>query len=223
MGTIRGGARGPGLKRAGPRRVALDQVLPSSPKDPQPPWAGEIDTRLFYVDLPGNAGPVAEAAFLHKASKTLLATDAVAWIPRGTAPDIFRTVFPDSLVDTADFWPKSVLQAVFLSLRQDGDAWPGYDAITDRLVRAPILAAFADVRAPQETRAWVDDISSSFNFDRIVTSHFASPIQATPQDFRACFAQNPNHIDRRDWKPLDDLNDFIAKNGLGAPLKADYH
>ena len=99
MGTIRGGARGPGLKRAGPRRVALDQVLPSSPKDPQPPWAGEIDTRLFYVDLPGNAGPVAEAAFLHKASKTLLATDAVAWIPRGTAPDIFRTVFPDSLVD----------------------------------------------------------------------------------------------------------------------------
>ena len=90
----------------------VDGVLPRSKKDPQPPWASEIDTRTFYVDLPGNAGPVAEAAFFHKKTKTLFVTDAVSWIPkRRTAPDIFRTSFPDSLVDDADFWPKSVLQA----------------------------------------------------------------------------------------------------------------
>jgi hypothetical protein len=108
----------------------VDGVLPSRAGDATPPWAAEIDTKVFYADLPGNAGPVGEAAFFHKRSKTLLVTDAVAWIPRGPAPPIFRTVF-GSGVDAPDFWPKSVLQAVFLTLRQDADGtWPGYDAIT---------------------------------------------------------------------------------------------
>ena len=85
----------------------VDGVLPRSQKDPQPPWAGEIDTRTFYVDLPGNAGPVAESAFFHGATKTLFVTDAVSWIPKQpTAPDIFRTSFPDSSVDDPDFWDK---------------------------------------------------------------------------------------------------------------------
>ena len=151
-------------------------------------------------------------------------TDAVSWIPRGRAPDIFRTVFPEAVVDDADFWPKSVLQAVFLALRQaDDGTWPGYEAITDKLVRAPILAAFADIRAPRETAAWVDDIAKTWQFDRIVTAHFASPIDATPRDFRRAFARNPNKIAFADWKPLDDLNDFIVANDLGATIKADYH
>ena len=34
--------------------------------------------------------------------------------------------------DNDDFWPKSVLQAVFLTLRKDQGRWPGYDAITDK-------------------------------------------------------------------------------------------
>jgi len=203
----------------------VDGVLPRSKKDPQPPWASEIDTRTFYVDLPGNAGPVAEAAFFHKKTKTLFVTDAVSWIPkRRTAPDIFRTSFPDSLVDDADFWPKSVLQAVFLSLRQDADgSWPGYERITDRVVRAPILAAFADIRAPDETRAWVDDVAKSWDFDRIVTAHFASPFAATPREFKAAFGRNPNGLDARDWRQLDDLNRVIVDNDLGAVIKSDYH
>ena len=60
-------------------------------------------------------------------------------------------------------------------------------------------------------------------FDRIVTAHFASPIDATPRDFRRAFARNPNKIAFADWKPLDDLNDFIVANDLGATIQADYH
>ena len=202
----------------------VDGVLPRSQKDPQPPWAGEIDTRTFYVDLPGNAGPVAESAFFHGATKTLFVTDAVSWIPKQpTAPDIFRTSFPDAAVDDPDFWPQSVLQAVFLSLRKEGSDWPGYDRITDRVVRAPILAAFADIRAPDETAAWVDDFTKSWAFDRVVTAHFASPFAASPRDVKRAFGRNPNGLDARDWAQLDDLNNVIVKNDLGAPVRGDYH
>jgi len=87
----------------------VDGVLPRTKKDKQPPWASEIDTKTFYVDLPGNAGPVAEAAFFHKDTKTLFVTDAVSWIPRlSRAPEIFRTSFDDKTYDNDDFWPKSV-------------------------------------------------------------------------------------------------------------------
>lgn len=201
----------------------VDGVLPRSPKDPQPPWAAEIATKTFYVDLPGNAGPVCEAAFFHKASKTLFVTDAISYIPRlDRAPDIFRTSFPDKVYDDPGFWPKSVLQAVFLTLRQEGKRWPGYESITNRVVRAPILAAFADIRAPAETKAWIQDVTA-WPFERVVAAHFASPFRCTPAEVRAAFAQNPNHLDARDWRQLDELNTVIVANDLGAPVRGDYH
>ena len=50
--------------------------------------------------------------------------------------------FDAAAVADADFWPKSVLQAVFLPLRQGSDGkWPGYERIQGRLLRAPILRA----------------------------------------------------------------------------------
>ena len=201
----------------------VDGVLPRTKRDKQPPWASEIETKTFYVDLPGNAGPVAEAAFFHKDTKTLFVTDAVSWIPRlSRAPEIFRTSFDDKTYDNDDFWPKSVLQAVFLSLRKDQGRWPGYDAITDKVVRAPILAAFADIRAPSETLAWIDDVCR-WPFERVVTSHFASPFAASPSEVRRAFGRNPNNIDARDWKQLDELNKVIVDNDLGAVIKGDYH
>ena len=115
-----------------------------------------------------------------------------------------------------------MLQAVFLTLRKDGQRWPGYDAITDKVVRAPILAAFADIRAPSETIAWIDDVCK-WPFERVVTSHFASPFAASPSEVRRAFGQNPNKIDARDWKQLDELNKVIVDNDLGAVIKGDYH
>jgi hypothetical protein len=51
-----------------------------------------------------------------------------------------------------------VLQAVFLPLRQrngesDASRWPAYAAVQGKLLRAPILRAFADARAPDAVRA----------------------------------------------------------------------
>ena len=202
----------------------VDGVLEGGKLDGFP--SEEIEYKLFEADLPGNAGPVSEVAFFHKPTTSLFVTDAVVWIPE-RPPPIFRTITD---IDNVDFWPKSVLQAVFVALRQEDDgSWPAYDALKNRLIRAPILRAFADARAPDITRRWVDDVSK-WPFDRILTSHFASPVLATPAEFRRAFARLDGPDARgvlklprdTDWKPLDDLNDVISTNNLGAPIVAGY-
>lgn len=199
-----------------------------------PPWADEFDVATLYVDIPKNAGPVSEVAFCHRPTQTLVATDAVVFVPGGPrAPDIFSTYFDEETVDNPTFWPKSVLQAVFLPLRTDKDgAYPGFEAIQNRLIRAPILRAFADARAPNEVKQWILKIGQ-WKFDRIVTSHFASPIAATPKQFCEAYAYlfdegegvQLDHLPPvacQDWELLESLNKVIAENELGAPTVFDY-
>jgi len=218
----------------------VDGILPvGDPRNtadvPMPPWSNEFDMRTLYVSLPENAGPVSESAFLHKATNTLITTDAVVYVP-DSPPPILRTYFDDETVSEPSFWPKSVLQAVFLPLRQqqqqqqpqkDLSEWPGYDAIQGRLIRAPILRAFADARSPDAVRTWVKSIPSMGRFDRILTAHFASPIAASADNFLDAFAylEGPSDdppISCQDWALLDSLNSFIGDNKLGAPVKFDF-
>ena len=213
----------------------------------RPPWADEFDYSTLYVSLPENAGPVSEVAFFHKPTKTLIATDGVVFIPEKPSA-IFSTYFDEATLSEPNFWPKTVLQSVFLPLRVEDEStstsistgayvYPGYEAIQGRLLRAPILRGFNDSRSPVQTRKWINDISK-WQFDRIITSHFASPISATPTDLKAAFAflgdepgsagnQNRGEsalppIACQDWELLDGLNDFIATNKIGAPATFDY-
>lgn len=211
----------------------VDGVLTA---DASPPWMDEFDFSTFYVNIKGNAGPVSEVAFYHRPTTTLVATDAVAFIPKGpTAPAIFGTYFDAATVADTTFWPRTVLQSVFLPLRTNnlqGNSYPGFDAINSRLIRAPILRGFTDARAPNETRAWIFDQVCQFKFDRILTSHFGSPIAATSANVRDTFsflntgaaAVSPQEppIACRDWELLNTLNDAIADNKLGAPAVFDY-
>lgn len=114
----------------------VDGIL--GPGNPLPPWANEFDISTLYVDIPKNAGPVSEVSFCHRPTKTLIATDSVVYIPDGSAPEIFSTYFDKkTTVNDQSFWPRSVLQAVFLPLRTDENGnFPGYEALKDRLVRA---------------------------------------------------------------------------------------
>ena len=204
-----------------------------------PPWANEFDIATLYVDIPQNAGPVSEVAFCHRPTQTLVATDAVVYIPPSPA-DIYTTYFDRATVmDDPTFWPRTVLQAVFLPLRTDDNndgSYPGFAALQGRLVRAPILRAFADARAPEPVRAWIADIAK-WKFDRVVSSHFASPIQATPRDVQAAFSYLEQDastsssseasaglppIACQDWELLEGLNRVIAENNLGAPAVYDY-
>lgn len=229
------------------------------PKNMYPSWKDAFDISALCVELPGNAGPVSEVAVVHKPTNTLVVTDAVICVPevdtsiatdsRGTASNptfplqpIFSTYddFDEVSLSDPTFWPRTVLQAVFLPLRTEFnsemgmDIYPGYQALANRLVRAPILRAFADARAPNAIRSWVNQIASLKRFDRIITAHFASPINAGPDLFVKAFA----HLDEnasanelsmalppiacKDWSTLQSLNDFISDNKLGAPVVYDF-
>lgn len=62
------------------------------------------------------------------------------------------------------------------------------DALSDRLIRAPILRAAVDARAPNAVREWIQQqTDGTWQYDRILTSHFASPVEATPAQVKACF------------------------------------
>lgn len=195
----------------------------------KPPWANEFDMATLYVDLPQNAGPVSEVAFCHRPSKTLIATDAVVFISSNTtAPEIFSTYFDQDTLQDPTFWPRTACQAVFLPLRTDERGnYPGFDAVKDQLVRAPILRAFADGRAPNAVRDWSMQISQ-WDFDRILTSHFASPIAASPLDFQGAYGYLTSDLDNlppiacSDWELLDGLNQIIAEYRLGAPAVFNY-
>jgi hypothetical protein len=102
--------------------------------------------------------------------------------------------------------------------------------IKGRLVRAPILRAFADARSPKAVKEWVTKISR-FQFDRILTSHLASPIAATPTDFKDTFAYQYNDdtsksnlppIGCQDWQLLESLNRGIEDYKLRAPVVFNY-
>jgi len=214
----------------------VDGIL--GPGNPLPPWSNEFDISTLYIELPQNAGPVSEIAFCHRPTKTLVSTDAVVYIPSGTAPDIFSTYFDAQTIQDPEFWPRSVLQAVFLPLRKDSSGeFPGYEALKDRLVRAPILRALGDARAPNSVRDWIKEQTSTssytWKYDRIITSHFASPIAATPENVRASFdylfTENPQNFDSslpklacQDWDLLDGINQFVEKNKAGAPAVFDF-
>lgn len=208
-------------------------------KNLRPSWIDDDEFRVetLYVELPQNAGPVSECVFYHKPTRSLLVTDAVVCVPSSTEypiQPIFSTYFDESVISDPTFWPRTVLQAVFLPLRAENGSYPGYEALANRLVRAPILRAFADARAPDAVRQWVDNIVQNDKFDRIVTSHFASPISASNSLFAKAFA----HLDENasieslsaalppitchDWSTLDSLNSFIEENKLGAPVVYDF-
>jgi hypothetical protein len=226
---------GTSLKNPSSLGYKIDGIL-GDPDSPQPPWTDEFDFAILYVALPKNAGPVSEVAFLHRPTRTLVSTDAVVYIP-DKAPEILTTYFDPSVIQSDPlFWPKSVLQAVFLPLRTDQfGKYPGYEVLVNRLVRAPILRAVVDARAPNEVRDWIEK-QTKWDFDRILTSHFASPIEATPADLRASFdylfeedvgkLQSPSsrlpRIACQDWELLDSINQFIAKTGAGEKATFDF-
>jgi hypothetical protein len=110
-------------------------------------------------------------------------------------------------------------------------SYPGYEALSGRLVRAPILRAVVDARAPDAVREWIiQQTDGSWQYDRIISSHFASPIDASPSDVRASFEylfeddveklQNSKSLPPiacQDWELLDSINQFIAKTNAGEP------
>lgn len=82
-------------------------------------------------------------------------------------------------------------------------------------------------RAPNEVKSW-KETQTTWDFDRIITSQFASPISATPENFRSAhlFLVEEKSIDSSikclDWNLLDSINHFVAKTNAGAHVIHDF-
>lgn len=75
----------------------VDGVFPvgaPTASDPVPAWAAEFDFRTLYINFPENAGPVAETAFYHRPSKSLITTDSVIYIPPVRCPHFALSLHP---------------------------------------------------------------------------------------------------------------------------------
>ncbi|MBR8826898.1 MAG: DUF4336 domain-containing protein [Gomphosphaeria aponina SAG 52.96 = DSM 107014] len=98
-----------------------------------------------------------------------------------------------------------------------------------RLLVAPILQNLIFNRSPKETLNWADRVAS-WDFEWIIPSHFDSPIQATPQQFRQAFAplEGNNHCPRgkacghqtvpeKDVQFLRELDQFLTRRNIIPP------
>lgn len=207
----------------------VDGIL-GDESSPPPPWSNEFDIATFYCNLPENLGPLSEIAFCHRPTRTLISTDAVIFNPTKPMQIALSYSDKDTVEVDTDSWGKSILQSIY----------PGYDACVDRLDRAPALRALIDSRAPIAMRDWILEQttttvtangSKKWYYNRVITSHNASPVEATPADVRACFdyllkgnlsGSNLPPIACRDWEFWDNINQFLVKYNAAAPTIFDF-
>lgn len=108
------------------------------------------------------------------------------------------------------------------------DNWKqSFDALRGggRLFVAPILQTLILNRAPQETIDWANKVAS-WNFQRIISCHFDSPITANPEQFRQAFAfleQKPSVgeslLPEEDFQLLREIDQNLFNFGITPPPK----
>ena len=89
-----------------------------------------------------------------------------------------------------------------------------------RLLVAPILQTLILNRAPQATLRWVDTVAS-WDFNRIISCHFAAPVYATPQEFRQAFgflsSDSERSLPQADLETLNQIDALLYKPGIVPP------
>lgn len=113
-----------------------------------------------------------------------------------------------------DDWKQS-----FDALRGDG-----------RLFVAPILQILILKQAPTQTIDWANKVAS-WNFSRIITCHFDSPIEASPRQFRQAFAFLENKpslsqelsarqsLPEEDFRFIKEIETFLLGRGIATPVR----
>ncbi|KAL5987278.1 hypothetical protein ACLOJK_038440 [Asimina triloba] len=168
-------------------------------EDMSTPWANEIEQKLLSSPEVG-IGPYVEVAFYHKASRTLLVTDAVIYVARQPPECIGK----ESLLASA----KNGLAVKLLSKgkkvpeepvidnemnRQKGpsnllEPNASFAQMSRKLIVSPIVKTLVFSKVPDKVRDWIDRITKDWRFKRIIPAHFAAPINASRSDFLAAFA-----------------------------------
>ncbi|EIE23551.1 hypothetical protein COCSUDRAFT_28911 [Coccomyxa subellipsoidea C-169] len=169
------------------------------------PWADELE----HVSLSESIGiaPYSETAFFHKASRTLLVTDAVVYVSEDPPEVINRAKLqragkdnlfvrllygkdaPRNLQSMEEqerlgWWRMSLLVLYFSPdhLRDPQN----FAAVANKVICSPVTQVLVFTKIPRATREWVEQMAQ-WDFRRIISAHFNSPVEATPADLRKAF------------------------------------
>lgn len=203
-----------------------------------PPWSDEIEFAILEAgtfDIGGKSRTLCETVFFHKASKSLIVTDAVVRIPKSVPPLndpeqlllISKKSTSDPMPDDTpqarlDGWEKTaLLVSYFFPEHEEFDperagvvTWTegwhdNFNAVAGRLLVPPVVRTLIYAQNPARVQKWVDQVANGrWDFDQIIPAHFDAPIAATPMEFAAAF------------RFLQDDNiDAFPKNDLARGLK----
>eukprot|EP00184_Porphyridium_aerugineum_P008192 CAMPEP_0184693020 /NCGR_PEP_ID=MMETSP0313-20130426/1324_1 /TAXON_ID=2792 /ORGANISM="Porphyridium aerugineum, Strain SAG 1380-2" /LENGTH=452 /DNA_ID=CAMNT_0027150967 /DNA_START=125 /DNA_END=1483 /DNA_ORIENTATION=- len=209
--------------------------------DSQTPWAKEIDQKVVG---PVNLGiaPYSEAVFFHRATKTLLVTDAVVKIPR-TPPEVvdpkaikegaedrfystFRTGFTEKPITefpkptTELGWARVALLASYFGPFDLLHPEKSFDALADRLIVAPVVRKLVYSRISKEIADFAMDVAACWNFDKVIPAHFEAPVKADSRDWLEAFSflledrEEANPLPEEDFETLDNVERVLLSFGL---------
>lgn len=175
------------------------------------PWADEIDLKVLSSPEVG-IGPYVEVAFYHRASRTLLVTDAVIYVPEkppevvskaalleaaknGLAVKLLskgKDISDEPVIDNEKTrqkgWERMVLQILFLGPSNLLEPERSFAKMSKKLIVSPIIKTLVFNKVPEKVKNWVDSIARDWPFKQIIPCHFAAPIAANPSDFKAAFS-----------------------------------
>uniref|UniRef100_A0A7S4G9A2 DUF4336 domain-containing protein n=1 Tax=Eutreptiella gymnastica TaxID=73025 RepID=A0A7S4G9A2_9EUGL len=204
------------------------------------PWSAEIEAAVLKIDDVGS--PFVEAAFFHKASRTLLVTDMVYCIPRDPSPVVdpakLLEVAPDDptkpLADTQENrrrgWAKmALLVSYFIPARQrlvkGGKAeWQegymdSFESIVGKLIVSPILQALVLAKSRDLIMPWLEKVVA-WDFETVIPAHYDAPVKAGPDEFYSAFGfvtGDPNalQLPEDDMRTLNDLQRIVKRAATG--------
>ncbi|RZS21075.1 hypothetical protein BHM03_00053666 [Ensete ventricosum] len=84
-------------------------------------------------------------------------------------------------------WERMVLQILFLGPSNLLEPTASFAQMSQKLIVSPIVKTLVFSKVPEKVRDWVDRIAKDWPFRRIITAHFAAPINASRSDFLAAF------------------------------------
>jgi len=197
----------------------VDYVLEGNDLDPRAkvvPWTNEIAFETLEAgtfDVGRKSQTIYETAFFHKATKTLIVTDAVARVPlEPPAANSVDKLLVVSQRSTADPIPEDTPEARQIGFEKTAllvnyffpeheeldpanpgtvvwtDGWhDNFKALAGRLIVPPVVRTLLYAQNPPRVRVWVDAVSSRWDFTSIVPAHWEAPIASSPEDFRRAF------------------------------------
>eukprot|EP00931_Biecheleriopsis_adriatica_P104701 TRINITY_DN79338_c0_g1_i1.p1 TRINITY_DN79338_c0_g1~~TRINITY_DN79338_c0_g1_i1.p1 ORF type:complete len:433 (-),score=81.30 TRINITY_DN79338_c0_g1_i1:34-1299(-) len=182
---------------------------------PQPPWADELEYKVFFVEPPVT-DVFAEVAFFHKESRTLLVTDCALKLP-AAPPKVLESYGYDGTPGpiSPEQWRYKAIAFDFVTGRGQDEKDFAKLSSPAALVN-PLLRFIVYRRCPTQAAAWVEDVAR-WPFQRIVPAHLQAPFDCTPSEFLQAFGFLFGR--QSSWEPEDEQLSFLRslRDIVGGP------